>query len=98
MAHAYVRYFGDLSGGQVLKKLLGRSMQLRPEALSFYDFPDIADHRSFKNEMRAALDDAADVISDQEGLLGEAVLAFEHNIAVSRAVQDAIAAPSQEEN
>lgn len=98
LAHAYVRYFGDLSGGQVLKKLLGRSMQLHPEALSFYEFPDIADHRSFKNELRAALDDTADAISDPEDLLGEAVLAFEHNIAVSRAVQDAIAGPNSEEN
>lgn len=86
LAHAYVRYFGDLSGGQVLKKLLGQSMQLPPEALTLYEFADIPDHKAFKNEMREAIDRAGDA-GDSEPLIAEALLAFEHNIAISNAVQ-----------
>lgn len=88
LSHAYVRYFGDLSGGQVLKKLLGRSMDLPAEALSVYEFPGIDDHRAFKNELRAALDSAADV-ADPKILIEEALSAFEHNIAISAEVQAA---------
>ncbi len=88
LSHAYVRYFGDLSGGQVLKKLLGRSMDLPAEALTVYEFPGIDDHRAFKSELREALDRAADV-ADSEILIAEALAAFEHNIAISNAVQAA---------
>lgn len=88
VAHAYVRYFGDLSGGQVLKKLLGKSLSLPLEALSFYEFADIVDPVAFKNAMRDAID--IDVASgcDTDAVIAEARAAFEHNIAVSKSVQD----------
>jgi len=35
VSHAYVRYFGDLSGGQILKKLLGKSLSLPDDALTY---------------------------------------------------------------
>ena len=38
IAHAYTRYLGDLSGGQILQRLLARSLDLQPSELSFYDF------------------------------------------------------------
>ena len=39
LAHAYVRYLGDLSGGQVLRRLVPGRPGLRPgEGLSFYEF------------------------------------------------------------
>jgi heme oxygenase len=93
LSHAYVRYFGDLSGGQVLKKLLGQSMALPPEALTLYEFPDIADHRAFKDQMRAAIDRAP--VSDPEELISEALTAFQHNIAVSDAVQGWVSSTGQ---
>jgi heme oxygenase len=41
VAHAYVRYLGDLSGGQLLKQIVSRSLQLTSSAgLAFYDFGD----------------------------------------------------------
>jgi heme oxygenase len=43
IAHAYTRYLGDLSGGQILQRLLARSLQLRPSELSFYEFPRFSD-------------------------------------------------------
>jgi heme oxygenase len=90
IAHAYARYFGDLSGGQVLKRLLARAPALRPEELSFYDFPAIDDAAEFKQRYRRALDDSAASIADIGPVVTEAMVAFEHNIAVSEAVQQAI--------
>lgn len=86
VSHAYVRYFGDLSGGQVLKKLLGKSMSLPADALSLYDFPD-TDTQRLKQSMRDALDHAGRITDDPHKLVIEAMTAFEHNICVSREVK-----------
>jgi heme oxygenase len=87
VSHAYVRYFGDLSGGQILKKLLGKSLSLPAEALTFYDFPG-RDAQTLKTEMRDALDRAGRIAEDPEMLVLEAISAFQHNIDVSREVQE----------
>ena len=89
MAHAYARYLGDLSGGQILKPLLGRTLGLGPEALSFYDFPDIVDLGAPKIAMREALDRVP--AAEAEPIVAEAIAAFRHNIALSEAVQAALA-------
>ena len=90
IAHAYARYLGDLSGGQILKKLLERSLDLTPEALTFYDFPAIADMAAFKSDYRAAIDRAGDELGDFELIVDEAARAFELNIELSVAVQQAV--------
>lgn len=87
VSHAYVRYFGDLSGGQILKKLLGKSLSLPAEALTFYEFPG-REAQTLKTEMRDALDRAGRLAEDPEILVLEAISAFEHNINVSREVQE----------
>lgn len=88
LGHAYVRYLGDLSGGQILRKVLARSLGLGPEALTFYDFPEIADLDDFKQSFRRALDRAG----LNEALVSEAEMAFRLNIALSEAVQTASSA------
>lgn len=87
IAHAYARYLGDLSGGQILKKLLARSLDLPPDALSFYEFPDIADIAQFKAEYRAAIDRAGDEVEDFEAVVEEGARAFQLNIELSAALQ-----------
>jgi heme oxygenase len=87
IAHAYARYMGDLSGGQILKTLLGRSMALSDAELAFYDFPGIADPRAFKAEFRDALDRAGGQVADFDAVVEEGTIAFQLNIAVSNAVQ-----------
>lgn len=89
VSHAYVRYLGDLSGGQVLKKLLGRSLSLPASALTVYDFPR-TDTQTLKVELRDALDHAGRITDDLHMLVIEAMTAFEHNIVVSRAVREEI--------
>lgn len=92
IAHAYARYFGDLSGGPVLKRLLSQTPGLRPDQLSFFDFPEIDDGAAFKDSYRRAINAAAATIADIDAVIAEAAVAFELNIRVSEAVQKAAAA------
>lgn len=93
IAHAYARYLGDLSGGQILRERLARSLGLGEHALSYCAFPDIADLSAFKGAYRDALDRAAIEISDIYGVIDEAEIAFRLNIDVSVAVKAALAGP-----
>ena len=89
VAHAYTRYLGDLSGAQVLRRLLVRDLALGPGSLALYDFPAIEDFGRFKAGYRLALDQAGHECRDREAVIAEAIVAFELNIALSDAVQSA---------
>jgi heme oxygenase (biliverdin-producing, ferredoxin) len=93
IAHAYTRYLGDLSGGQIMKRMLARLLKLEPRELSFHEFPGIADADAFKRDYRHALNRAAAELVDVEVVIEEAMVAFELNIAVSEAVQKVGAVP-----
>ena len=55
-AHAYVRYMGDLSGGQILRDVVRRALDLEDGAgTAFYTFAG-GDGREVKDGFRAALD------------------------------------------
>jgi len=87
VAHAYARYLGDLSGGQIVSRLLARSLALPSAARSFYDFPAVADIATFKSDYRAAIDRAGDESENFDAIVEEGALAFELNIELSVAVQ-----------
>ena len=87
IAHAYTRYLGDLSGGQILQRLLARSLQLRPSELTFYDFPRFSDLEALKANYRKALDQAGARTADPASLVEEGAIAFSLNIDLSCAVQ-----------
>lgn len=58
VAHSYTRYLGDLSGGQILKKIAQRAMNLSEgQGTAFYEFKDIPDEKAFKAQYRQALDE-----------------------------------------
>jgi heme oxygenase len=93
IAHAYVRYLGDLSGGQVLKRLLMKTPGLEPEALSFYEFGDDVDIEQRTASYLAAIEAAGqDVASRIDEIVEEAAEAFRRNIALSEAVFEAVQA------
>ncbi len=77
-AHAYVRYLGDLSGGQLLSGIVARSLQLPPgQGLSFYDFGDQAQVAALAAAFRAGLDAVAADEDAAQALVDEAKAAFE---------------------
>jgi heme oxygenase len=92
--HAYVRYLGDLNGGQVLKRLLARALNLPATMLGFYEFQDIADLQSFRGWYRDAFDAAGTQIADFAPLCEEAQAAFSLNIALSDALKPGGASPA----
>jgi heme oxygenase (biliverdin-producing, ferredoxin) len=85
LAHAYVRYLGDLNGGRILRRVLARAPGLEPEALGFYDFPGVADADRFAASCRAAVD-RVELGDAEPAALDEACAAFELNIRLSQAV------------
>lgn len=57
VAHHYTRYLGDLSGGQILKRIAIKAFKLtNGQGVAFYEFPGIPDIDQFKTEYRAKLD------------------------------------------
>ena len=83
VAHAYLRYLGDLSGGQIMKRLLAKSLGLGSDALGFYDFPAIADLSAFKIEYRRAIDGSVVAGADPVDIVDEAVAGFRLTIELS---------------
>jgi heme oxygenase len=88
IAHAYVRYLGDLNGGRVLQGLLSRHLGLDDSELSFYRFDGIADPASFSLGYRQALDQAGAELRNHAAIAQEAATAFRLNIALSEAVAE----------
>lgn len=82
IGHHYVRYLGDVAGGQVIATMMQRLYGLSPEGLSFYDFSVLGKIKPFRDEYRAQLD-GLDLTEEQaEALTDEAELAFALNSAV----------------
>ena len=82
VAHHYVRYLGDLSGGQVIGTMLGRHYGVPAEARSFYRFDGIPKPKPYKDAYRAALDALPASPAQRERILAEAVQAFRLNQAL----------------
>jgi heme oxygenase len=78
LAHAYVRYMGDLSGGQMLKNVVAKSLGIGDDepGLAFYAFPRIADPVPFKHAFREALDAAERVVPSADAIVREAQSGF----------------------
>ncbi|AKE40981.1 heme oxygenase [Corynebacterium kutscheri] len=81
IAHHYVRYLGDLSGGQAIGRMMQRHYGVDPEAVSFYDFAEIGKLKPYKDLYREKLDGLAEEFSEEEIeiLLAEAARAFGFN-------------------
>ena len=81
VAHSYTRYIGDLSGGQILKKISQRAMNLSDgEGTAFYEFPEITDEKAFKDQYRQSLNEMPIDMSTAEKIVEEANAAFGMNM------------------
>jgi heme oxygenase (biliverdin-producing, ferredoxin) len=83
VAHLYTRYVGDLSGGQILKKIAQTAMNLSDEAgLAFYTFEQIPDEKAFKTKYRQSLDELPIDEAAADRIVDEANAAFGMNMKV----------------
>lgn len=77
VAHAYVRYLGDLHGGQALGRVVARALHLEGRTgTAFYDFGDRAECRRLVQRFRAALDAVDLGTAERDAVVDEAVSAF----------------------
>lgn len=83
VAHSYVRYMGDLSGGQSLKNIVRSAMNLPPDqGTAMHEFDQIATveaRRAFKERYRQALDSLPVDEATMERIVEEANYAFKLN-------------------
>jgi heme oxygenase (biliverdin-producing, ferredoxin) len=82
-AHAYVRYLGDLSGGQMLRQIILQSLKLADSnwGVDFYNFGEPHEVAQWGQNFRSGLNvigEAGEV--SKRALLDEALLAFELHI------------------
>ncbi len=81
IGHHYTRYMGDLSGGQILKNIAEKSLNLRDgEGLHFYEFEGIADKKGFKTQYRNTLNNIPITQSMANAIITEANWAFRLNM------------------
>lgn len=99
LAHAYTRYLGDLSGGQVLGRITQKSLGLKSgEGLSFFSFPGVSSPNLFKQLYRSRMNSVELTEQQRSGVLQEALAAFELNIQVFNQLQDSLSCVSDTEN
>ena len=81
ISHAYTRYMGDLSGGQILKNIVKSALQLSDnEGIEFYLFHDIRDEKKFKTQYRDALNLIPVTEQQIDLVISEANVAFNLNM------------------
>lgn len=86
VAHHYVRYLGDLSGGLAIRALVQRHYGLPDEALGFYSFPGIPKPKVYKDAYRSKLDCLPLDGAARQRVLNHAVRAFGLNAAIFAAL------------
>nr|QHO64155.1 Heme oxygenase [Lympha mucosa] len=81
IAHAYTRYIGDLSGGQILKKIVENAMSLSDgNGVAFYNFFEIKDDNKFKRLYKDKLNDLPLTQIQMSNIISEANIAFTLNM------------------
>lgn len=77
LAHAYLRYLGDLHGGQMLARLARQHFALTgPGGTAFYDFGAPAQVEALKRDFRAGLDALPLTQPQADAFVAEACEAF----------------------
>lgn len=81
IAHAYTRYMGDLSGGQILKNIAQNAMNLSgTDGTCFYNFDQIKDDSLFKENYRNALNNVPLNNNQISQIITEANISFNLNM------------------
>lgn len=97
VAHAWLRYLGDLNGGRVLERVVRERLGVPDGAMAFYRFPALSDPAAAAVAWRLSLDALDADAALQSLLVNEARDGFRRHIAMFEAlapVQDAAEASS----
>lgn len=79
LAHHYVRYLGDLSGGQIIATLMRKHYGVADDALTFYAFEGLSSKGGFKTTYRRHLDELLADPAFYAEMLDETRRAYEAN-------------------
>lgn len=79
IAHHYTRYLGDLSGGQVISRMLRQHYGITERGVNFYDFDSIGKIKPYRDGYRENLDALGLETADAAHLIAEANQAFALN-------------------
>lgn len=91
VAHSYTRYLGDLSGGQILKGIAQRGMNLNDgSGTNFYEFKTISDEKAFKTVYRQAMNDLEVDDATAERIVDEANDAFGLNMKMFKELEGSL--------
>ncbi len=91
LGHAYTRYMGDLSGGQMLQKVAQSALNLSGyEGTSFYNFEQIPDKKEFKDKYRQALNALPIDDITAEEIVAEANYAFQLNMHIVQELEGSL--------
>uniref|UniRef100_A0A3B3V5F6 heme oxygenase (biliverdin-producing) n=1 Tax=Poecilia latipinna TaxID=48699 RepID=A0A3B3V5F6_9TELE len=85
VAHCYVRYIGDLSGGHMLNNVAKKVLRLPAtgEGLRFYQFEGITSHKGFKQLYRSKLNEVDVEMETKLSIVDEAIRAYDYSLLVS---------------
>jgi heme oxygenase len=86
VAHHYVRYLGDLSGGQVVAAMLRRHYGVPAEALTFFEFEGLGSKGAYKGRYRELLDELLADPAAYAAARDEALAAYRANGALFAAL------------
>ncbi|MBC6480544.1 MAG: heme oxygenase (biliverdin-producing) [Hormoscilla sp. GM7CHS1pb] len=91
IAHLYTRYMGDLSGGQILKKIAQTGMNLRNgQGTAFYEFAEISDEKAFKANYRQTMNDLPIDEATADKIVDEANDAFGMNMKMFQELEGSL--------
>ncbi|KAG8514084.1 Heme oxygenase 1, partial [Galemys pyrenaicus] len=100
VAHAYTRYLGDLSGGQVLKKIAQKALDLPSsgEGVAFFTFPNIESATKFKQLYRSRMNALEMTPEVRRRVIEEAKTAFLLNIRMFEELQELLTQNTQDQS
>ena len=88
VGHHYTRYIGDLSGGQILKKIAKKALNIEGnQGLEFYEFSMIDDEKKFKKSYSDILNNLPINQDIANKIIEEANQAFTYNMKMFKELE-----------
>ncbi|XP_023486903.1 heme oxygenase 1 [Equus przewalskii] len=100
VAHAYTRYLGDLSGGQVLKKIAQKALDLPSsgEGVAFFTFPNVVSATKFKQLYRSRMNSLEMTPEVRHRVIEEVKSSFLLNIQLFEELQELLTRDTRDQS